>query len=172
MATIRADSTWTSIVASGEAISRSVGRGSLVLVTARLTSGSPPEVGVLVESTDSEHSDVSVRHLVDGRYLRRFRDENRTLIHGVPAKVGTVACERLRGAYNWTNQDVIERLVYQPLGRDDLVLELKRTARRVVVWSPDLAGPRDVGSGLRGEIGINLSGIERYFIVEILWEEK
>jgi hypothetical protein len=147
-------------------------RGSLYARAARLTAEPLEKESLdLIEAKDGENRKISVQHLPKGWYIRIFVDGNRLLLHGVPGTVGTVANERLRGCYNWTNQDVIEQIVYSPLSSGDLVLSALEKPERITVHSPDLSAPRKIRGEDGASIQVDLSGIRRYFIVEIGFEE-
>jgi len=109
---------------------------------------------VIAELRGSARAAIAVKGLPPGWRMRVYRDGNRRLIHCIPWKVGTVLHASL--ANQFTRERVIEHLRYTALEGEVTV----EPASRVVLHSPDLAGPRAGGNR------VDLSGVKRYFVLE------
>jgi hypothetical protein len=99
--------------------------------------------------------------------VRQYRDLGRLLIHAIPAKVGVVFHSTLQNQF--TRERVVEKLAYTPL-RGALAIRPRGKFASVSLHSPDLAGPRAARRGAGGAWVIDISGIQRYFILECVPE--
>lgn len=139
-----------------------VGKGRLVWRPERITAE-----GVATSATawllPDGRTSVVVRGLPLQWQWRHFRDGERWLLHGLPAKVGTVLHPSLRNQMG--RQPIIEKLQFTPLD-DTVTVESAAPLARVTLHSPDLEEPRTAERGGGGAWTLNVSGIRRYFVVE------
>lgn len=108
---------------------------------------------------------LDVRALPASWQSRRFRDGNRWLIHALPGKVGVVLHASLRD--QMSQQGVIETLQFRPVS-GTLTLSAAASLQRVTLHSPDLPEPRAATRNAQNDWSIDLEGVRRYFVVEVV----
>ena len=103
-----------------------------------------------------------------GWALRRFRDGEHITLVGLPRKVGAIPHPAISNAF--VREGIIQRLEFSPLDKESLVIQLEGSPAAIRVYSPDLPEPRELrwSGALAGEpFPIDLSGIRRFFVIEI-----
>ena len=157
-------------IGEGEWINVTVGNGQLFWCPNRMGTGEPDlHLAERVRQNETE-KEYSVVRSPEGWALRSFRDQARLLLHGLPAKVDTEAHPTIRKRYISYDEDIVHRLHYEELASSALALGFEETPASITVHSPDLDAPRSVeleGGRASKTFGIDLSGISRYFVVEV-----
>jgi hypothetical protein len=140
-----------------------VGKGRLLWRPERITSrGIASATNELLRARLS--AAVTMKDLPSTWRVRQYRDGDRLLIHGLPAKVEPLLHPELRNQFG--AQPIIERLRFTPLTQE-LVVESRAPLRQVLLHSPDLAAAR-TASADNGKWVIDPSGVSRYLILECL----
>jgi hypothetical protein len=111
--------------------------------------------------------DVEIERAPAGWCVRRFRDGNRTLFLGLPAKVQIAVHESLRNQF--IGQGIVSRLGYQEIPESSFWLQFAEPPCTINVFSPDLQCRRstDTRTLQSGRANIDLTGISRFFVVEV-----
>jgi hypothetical protein len=141
----------------------SVGRGELLWHSERIS-----KKGIADRVIEQLH----IRHQVATRIeglpspwrLRQYRDGDRRLIHALPGHVKIVPHPTFKWVYG--GQPILEKLQFTPLA-EEITLGGSPKWKSVVVHSPDLPEPRAGRSNRSGGWSIDLSGIARYFVLEL-----
>jgi hypothetical protein len=118
---------------------------------------------IVARATATEDASLDLRGLPATWHTRRFRAGNRWLVHGLPAKVGTVLHPSLQNQMG--RQPVIERLQFAPLTAEWVVTSAAALTR-VTLHSPDLPAARAATRDAADRWRVNAAGIRRYFILE------
>lgn len=125
--------------------------------------------------TNQRAADLAIARMPRGWYMRRFRKKDRILLYGLPAKVKPILHKTLQNQF--LNQGIIEKLRYQELSVRELLIICNTLPVRIKVYSPDLSGARIIGFDKdeirqRKPFAVDLSGIKRFFIVEIVMRAR
>ena len=154
-------------VQDGEWISIQLGRGRLFWCPSRIgTNAQSLGLADIVRQNEPKKAYRVVKG-PEGWYLRTFHAGVRILLHGLPAKVEVEPHPTFRKDYITTTEQIVYKLHYKEPSSSVLALEFTRMPRLITVYSPDLEEPRPVE--LAGAtVEVDLSGIRRYFVVEII----
>lgn len=145
-----------------------VGKGRLLWRPERAgDSSAQADLVATVRRYDSPANHV-VLHPPRGWYIRRYRQGARILLHGLPKQVGVQLHPTLRNQMN--DQGIIKHLRYRS-AVDTMTIRAMRRPKSVTLYSPDLPKPRRIAMRALShgdKIQISLSGIRRYFILEMV----
>ncbi|MCD4824113.1 MAG: hypothetical protein K8S55_05860 [Phycisphaerae bacterium] len=157
-------------IEDGQWVDIKIGDGRLLWCPNRMGDDTrQPALAEIVENNET-HEDYRVTRSPEEWYLRSFRDGGRILFHGLPSQVATEAHPVLRKRYIAHDEEIVDRIHYKELAAASLAMEFTETPVAISVYSPDLAEPRVIKpetTGKTNAIEIDLSGIKRYFVVEV-----
>jgi hypothetical protein len=151
------------------------GEGQLFWCPSRIGAGKHDFHLVEIVSENEMQRSYAVEKSPEGWYLRTFRDGGRILIHGLPAKIKIETHPKLKKRYISNDEEIVYKLRYEELRSYAITMAFSKTPASITVYSPDLEKPRIVefsgktGRNAKGgQVDIDLSGISRYFVVEIV----
>jgi hypothetical protein len=154
----------------GEWIDIKVGKGRLFWCPNRIVTNERDLRLAEIVGKNETQREYCVLRSPEGWYLRSFRDGARILLHGLPAKVETKAHPTLRKRYISYDEEIVHRLCYKELSLSAFALEFAKAPGSITIYSPDLDKPCTIrleGRKTAREFDVDLSGISRYFVVEV-----